>query len=699
MILRGGRIKLTFNSTTTALFHSILDKCCWKVLRRSLTFNSPSNNNGISRLCRSGSMFRNGNNCRDITKQQQQQRLTGNIVRRMNSNWESDNGSGEVTNVNVGNNKTQTMNAIKILHEFFEYTKRDCKDFPINLYNIDELWYFYVNQNHTFLNNIPIHIHLRLLTSLYEEKDIEKVLIIIKYLRGRENIVKWLNNNLMMLECIIKLNIKEAIKKFNWLNIMKEKIPIYTVNYLISKLVKSNEIITAEELFGKVGRDYEDVKIYNSMMNGYVKEKNITKALDLLELMQRNGIKPSLITYNILLNLFGNLKAQAQAEQVFEYMMESGIEPDITSYCGIMLSCANNKNIEKCFYYFKQLTERGIEPNIYIYSILMSACVKAGYTREAIRWFERMVHVSKIEPNVVTLTTLICAWIKNKPLILNNDTIDLIFEDIKRYGVPDLIAYTALINAKTKQLKLDEAIFVYQQMLKDDIKPNVYTYTILVDACAKLGDLHTSLKLFEDMKKSDIPPNQFTYCAIMVAFVNNGQLSNAFKTFEEMKQHGLQPDIACINCLMDACNRSGLMSLLFQLYSDLTEKYNLKPDNRTISIYIDACAYNDQFHIGKNFYMDLIKNQSPIITLNIQNFLSIINLLGKNGYSSEIVEVLKVMKQRLIKPDKTIKLAIFTYLYELDKRKEIEDVKCILHGWTSIPNKCDLIKFKNRHRW
>ncbi|CAI2168893.1 1984_t:CDS:2, partial [Funneliformis geosporum] len=628
MILRGGRIKLTFNTTTSAQFHSILDKCCWKVLRRSLTFDSPSNNNGISRLCRSGGMVRNGNNCRDITKQQQQQRLTGNILRRMKTNWENGSGIGEreeVTNLNVSN-KTQIMNAITSIQEFFEYTKRDCKGIPINQYNIDELWYCYVNQNHNFLNNIPIHIHLRLLTSLYEEKDIEK-------------------------------------------------------------LVKSNEIITAEELFGKVGREYEDVKIYNSMMNGYVKEKNVTKALHLLELMQRNGIKPSLITYNILLNLFGNLKAQIQAEQVFGYMKEAGIEPDITSYCGIMLSCANNKNIEKCFYYFKQLIERGIKPNIYIYSILMSACVKTGYTREAIRWFERMVHVSKIKPNVVTLTTLICAWIKNKPLILNNDTIDHIFEDIKRYGVPDLIAYTALINAKTKQLKLDEAIFVYQQMLKDDIKPNVYTYTILVDACAKLGDLHTSLKLFEDMKKSDIPPNQFTYCAIMVAFVNNGQLSNAFKTFEEMKRYGLQPDIACINCLMDACNRSGLMSLLFQLYSDLTEKYNLKPDNRTISIYIDACAHNDQFHIGKIFYRDLIKNQSPIITLNIQNFLSIINLLGKNGYASEIVKVLKVMKQRLIKPDKTIKLAILSYLYELDKRKEIEDVNHILNGWTSIPNK------------
>src|ERR1051325_6152483 len=194
-----------------------------------------------------------------------------------------------------------------------------------------------------------------------------------------------------------------------------------------------------------------------------------------------------------------------------------------------MLSCANNKDIEKCFYYFNHMIGRGITPTIYHYSIIMSACVKTGYTREAIKLFDRMIHVSKIKPNIIISTTLMCAWTKLKSSTpLSHNKIDRIFENVKKHEVPDLMAYTTLINAKTKQLKLEEAILVYQQMLKDEIKPNVYTYTTLLDACAKLRDLNTALKLFEDMKKWNILPNQFTYCAIMDAYINNGQLSDAF---------------------------------------------------------------------------------------------------------------------------------------------------------------------------
>src|SRR5687768_10872472 len=90
MILQRGRIKLTFKATNTVQFHSILDKCCWKVLRRSLTFDSPSNSR-LSRLCKSSCMFRNGNS-REVTKQQ---RLCENIFKRMNSN-SSNGGDGGV---------------------------------------------------------------------------------------------------------------------------------------------------------------------------------------------------------------------------------------------------------------------------------------------------------------------------------------------------------------------------------------------------------------------------------------------------------------------------------------------------------------------------------------------------------------------------------------------------------------------------
>ncbi|PKY46871.1 hypothetical protein RhiirA4_197833 [Rhizophagus irregularis] len=63
----------------------------------------------------------------------------------------------------------------------------------------------------------------------------------------------------------------------------------------MKSLRKKKEIITAEELFGKLGKEYYDVEIYNSMMDGYikcVKENKLEKSLYILEMMQRNRVTP-----------------------------------------------------------------------------------------------------------------------------------------------------------------------------------------------------------------------------------------------------------------------------------------------------------------------------------------------------------------------------------------------------------------------
>ncbi|CAB5359564.1 unnamed protein product [Rhizophagus irregularis] len=132
-------------------------------------------------------------------------------------------------------------------------------------------------------------------------------------------IIKCFNNNLMILEYIVKLNIEEIIKNFNFLN-TKGNLPIPTIVDLMKSLIKKKEIITAEELFGKLGKEYYDVEIYNRLDQ---------------------------IKKHILLNLFGKLKAQTEA--VFGDIIENGIEPDERGYQGVNLYYAKIMILENVF--------------------------------------------------------------------------------------------------------------------------------------------------------------------------------------------------------------------------------------------------------------------------------------------------------------------------------------------------------------
>ncbi|CAB4401694.1 unnamed protein product [Rhizophagus irregularis] len=105
----------------------------------------------------------------------------------------------------------------------------------------------------------------------------------------------------MILEYIVKLNIEEIIKNFNFLN-TKGNLPIPTIVDLMKSLIKKKEIITAEELFGKLGKEYYDVEIYNT-----------------------------------------------QTEAVFGDIIENGIEPDERGYQGVNLYYAKIMILENVF--------------------------------------------------------------------------------------------------------------------------------------------------------------------------------------------------------------------------------------------------------------------------------------------------------------------------------------------------------------
>src|SRR5437763_393235 len=164
-----------------------------------------------------------------------------------------------------------------------------------------------------------------------------------------------------------------------------------------------------------------------------------------------------------------------------------------------------------------------------------------------------------IKPNLKNITSLMVSLtkdFKNNPVLL-----DKIFGLIRSEKLqPDVVAYTALINAKAKVLNFKEAIIAYQQMLKEGIKPNIYTYTVLLDASAKLGNFDSTIKFFDDVIKGDIEPNQYAYCIIMNVYANDNQLNKAFEIFDQMRTKGISPDTTCINCLMDACNRLGYVN-------------------------------------------------------------------------------------------------------------------------------------------
>ncbi|KAF0478025.1 pentatricopeptide repeat-containing protein [Gigaspora margarita] len=601
-----------------------------------------------------------------------------------------------ITNLLTPINETQNIkdDLLKMITKSFKY---------IDNANIAKAWDLYIKlEGHRLLNNSPIKFQQQLLKHYIKRSDMQKVKILIKNLKLRNRNEIWLRY-LTVMEHISNFDINEAIKLFGELISTNKEIPKDSMLNMLVALVCHSDVKAIDEVFIFAEKWAEKlycpsaVEIYNTLISGCVKRKDFKSAYSILEIMRRKNLQPSHVTYNILINLCAKLEKKKEAEGLFRDMLEANIQPNVRTYSSLFEVCGKVKDIASIEYYFKHMSQRGVKPNHHTYSILITAYGRAGLCKEASRWFYHMVVISNLSPNLITYTSLMVAWMQKNGV--NEKVVDRIFKDIKKAGIePDVIAYTALITAKARCQKYTEAVRVYQEMLSNNIKPTVVTYSALIDASVTLGDLGTSLRLFDDMKKTDIVPNEYIYCSIMNAYINQRMLSKAFDTYRTMLSQGVKPDTTCINCLMDACNRERQIDRVFELYNNLAKDPNLEPDEHTFTIFLDSCAYNGRVNEGKTFFTNLVNNYYP---LSERNFYAYINLLGINHYGHEIIDAIRLMKIRRVKPSRITVLTSINYIYDSEQVDHFYLMKNILEGWVDkdvIPRWQQIIQFRRRHR-
>ncbi|CAG8500676.1 13477_t:CDS:1 [Acaulospora morrowiae] len=698
--------------------HSLLSKCCWKHLKRTLElpFSAPyfksvrgryqqdrpaHSGKTLFSVRKSGRMHHASNkNHTTISFGQGERDPAISMMLKAENILEEHHIINEISKAEFVN-YLRTLSTKKPEKSLVEQDSFLVKN--VNSGNVDQAWDYYTKKEEDgLLANLPLKFKIHLLYYLIKLSRLEEARKIISHLKTRKN-DRWLENYLLIMECLATLNLNEAIKLFKDLMIGKEDLPRFKVlSSLILALLSKEDIRGMEELLFTVERYFDKplpVEIYNTAMSGYVKGKCYERACWLLEKMGQKNVAPSRVTYNILLKICAGMGNGEEAINLFNEMSRTKkIAPNARTYSGLFETFGRARSTNLCNYYFNRMMSMGVKPNCYTYGILIAAYARSKRYKEASQWFRRMVK-SNVPPTLVTYTSLLVAW--TIQVRYDARIVDRIFEDIKRSGVNlDVVAYTAFIHAKAKTLNLVDAIRIYQEMLKNNIKPNVYTYTVLISASAKLGDLNTCLRLFEDMKNAGIQPNAYTYCSIMDAYAKNRMLPKAFEIHDEMLARGIQPDTTCINCLMDACNRERQIDRVFELYNRLLTDPNLKPDEYSITIFLDSCTFNDRAADGKIFFANLVKNYKEI---SERNFYAYINLLGINNYNNEILDVIKLMKERRVTPTRMTLMCALHYIRKINRSEnEIYEIKQLLVNWVDkcvFPRNIDMLNFERSHRF
>ncbi|XP_057824977.2 pentatricopeptide repeat-containing protein At3g02330, mitochondrial [Cryptomeria japonica] len=333
---------------------------------------------------------------------------------------------------------------------------------------------------------------------------------------------------------------------------------VFVGSALVDVYAKCGYIADAYKVFDKMPE--KDTVLWNSIIAGYVHNKQGEKAMKQLHRMQREGIQPDRFS--------------------------------LVSILGACI-CAEYLNYGKQVHAYTIQTR--LNSNLSLNNALINMYVWCGRIDNARLVFDKMA-----EHNIVSWTAIIAGFVHEK----HEDEALKIFCKMQQAGMkPNQFTFATILSACGSLATLENGKQVLAQTIKIGFVTNVCVQNSIIAMYAQCGNLEESKKVFRDAPERDV----VTWNAIISGCAQHGHGNEALQLFENMQDLGVNPDSRTFVCVLSACRHAGLVKDARHIFDSMICDYGIIPRLEHYACMVDLLGRVGQLHQA----MDFIK-QMPI---------------------------------------------------------------------------------------
>jgi len=392
---------------------------------------------------------------------------------------------------------------------------------------------------------------------------------------------------------------------------------------LIKAAVESGRLELARQLFRESGNP--DLLNYMSLIRAAGRERDVQKALMLLEELEHSPMSVDNTAYNCVLEvcvacndrlaaegLLRRMEAAGQVDvisyntylkillseglreevaKVLKDMQGRGLKPNAVTYNSLVKDVVARQDLQGAWRLIDEMENEGIRPDAFTCSILMKG-VKHTSCPEDVDRIITLIERAQVTPDEVLVNCLLDACVR----LRNVQRLTQVLEQFKATGVvPSLHACATLIRAYGHARRLDRAWALWRELTEDrKVSPSEEVFASMVDACLANGDLDGAVSVFREMKQAlpDFSRGAVVFSALVKACVQRKLAKLATEVYEEIKDVCTCSKVT-YNTLIDALVRQGEMDRATDLFRDMSLKA-VTPDLITYSTLIKGhCVRGD----------------------------------------------------------------------------------------------------------
>ncbi|KAF0917448.1 hypothetical protein E2562_020567 [Oryza meyeriana var. granulata] len=361
---------------------------------------------------------------------------------------------------------------------------------------------------------------------------------------------------------------------------------------LLANCVAIANVKKAEQVFNKMKDLGFPISVfsYNQLLLLY-KRVDKKKLGDVLTMMEKENVKPSLFTYKLLVDTKGAARDIEDMEKVIQTMQADGIEPDILIQATVARHYIFGGHHEKAEAILGQIEGDDIIENrsackfvLPLYGFLgkhddveriWKVCEANPRMDECMSAIEAFGKLGEVEKSEEIFESMFKTWktLSSKyynamlRVYANKNLFDKGKELAKRMGDDGCRIGTSTLDSLVK-LYLDAGevekadSILHKLSYKNKIRPLYTTYLMLLGSYSKKGDIHNAEKLFSKVRQMGYTGRIRQYQLLLEAYLNAKAPPYGFR--ERMKADDIFPNraVASLLAATDPFNRKNAMSEL-----------------------------------------------------------------------------------------------------------------------------------------
>ncbi|KAK4400019.1 Pentatricopeptide repeat-containing protein, mitochondrial [Sesamum angolense] len=184
------------------------------------------------------------------------------------------------------------------------------------------------------------------------------------------------------------------------------------------------------------------------------------------------------------------------------------------------------------------------------FALVSRRFARAKRVKEAVEAFERMEKKYGLKPELQDYNRLLDTLSKSR--------------HVENAQEPDVVTYGILINAYCKGKRYDEAVGLYSEMERKNIKATPHIY------CTLINGLGSEKRVIDEMRRCGVGPNARTYDIILHHLIKLRKTKEAYCVFQKMSNEpGCEPTVSTYEIMVRMFCSEGRTDMALRVWDQM----------------------------------------------------------------------------------------------------------------------------------